>query len=336
MPVRLDKARAQDADSAFARLWNLPDVPVLPGDESLDSYLRRVGFTDAEMYSVRRSYANATGDAPEYIRAQAALEDLPTFRGEDFRILDGYDCLLAGLAEGLDIRLNTVVTVVEWSGAGVRVQTADGQVYEADDAIITLPLGVLQAGQVRFTPELPTDKQAAIEHLRMGPVIKLIYCFDPPALPEDSFAYRSALNPPIWWVPTFEQSSESGQVVTGFASGDWARELLALGEDGALARGLEGLRAELNCPDLQPAWSHLVNWPDDPFARGGYSVAPPGHADARDILARPVSKRLYFAGEATAPNAIAATVHGAYVSGRRAASEVLLNHRATEDTEHLS
>lgn len=304
---------------------------MLPGDESLDSYLRRLGFTDAQMRYVRRSYANATGDAPEHISAQAAREDLPTLLGEDFRILDGYDCLLAGLAEGLDIRLNMVVTVVEWAGAGVRVHTADSQVYEADDAIITLPLGVLQAGRVRFTPELPAEKQAAIEHLRMGPVIKLIYRFEMPALPEGSFAYRSALNPPIWWSPTFGQPSDGAQVVVGFASGDWARELLALGEEGALAKGLEGLRTELNCPDLQPSWSQLVNWPDDPFSWGGYSVATPGHADARDILSRPLSK-LYFAGEATAPNAIAATVHGAYVSGRRAASEILLNQRESVES----
>jgi monoamine oxidase len=333
LPVRLDTARQEAADSVFTRLFSLADVPVLPGDESLDSYLRRIGFSDAEMYFVQRSYANATGDAPEYISAMAALEDIVIFQGDDFRILDGYDCLASGLAEGLDMRLNTVVEVVDWSGESVRVRTTDGQVYEADDAIITLPLGVLQAGSVRFTPELPADKQAAIKHLRMGPVIKLIFRFDPPALPEDSFAFRSALNPPIWWVPTFEQSSERGQVVTGFASGNWARELLALGEDGALARGLEGLRTELGRPDLQAAEAHLVNWPDDPFARGGYSVAPPGHADAREILARPVSKHLYFAGEATAPNDMAATVHGAYVTGKRAASEVLLNHRVTEDTE---
>jgi monoamine oxidase len=305
---------------------------VRPGDESLDSYLRRLGFTDEQMAYVRRSYANATGDAPEYISAQAALEDMVIFQGDDFRILDGYDCLATMLAEGLDIRLNAVVESVDWSGEGVRIHTADGQDYEADNAIITLPLGVLQARRVRFTPELPADKQAAIQHLRMGPVIKLVFRFDEHVLPEGIFALSIPLNPPIWWSPTSGQSDQGAQVITGYASGDWARALLALGEDGALAHGLESLRAELNRPDLQPTWAQLVNWPDDPFALGGYSVATPGHADARAILARPVSKYLFFAGEATAPNDIAATVHGAYVTGKRAASEIL-NHRDTENTE---
>ncbi len=320
-------ARRLYPDFDITRSWELPDVQPLPGDEALDSYLRRLGFTDAQMQYVRRSYANATGDEPQYISVQASLDDMRKFGSNDYRILDGYDRLLIALAEGVDIRLNTVVEAVDWSGENVRVRAADGQVLEADNAIITLPLGVLQAGRVRFTPELPADKQAAIRNLRMGPVIKLVYVFDEPVLPEGIFSFSSALNPPIWWSPSLGQPINAGHVVIGFASGGWARDLLALGETGALKKGLDSLQEELNCPELQPTEAHLVNWPDDPFVRGGYSVATPGHADARDILARPLSNRLYFAGEATAPNDIAATVHGAYVTGRRAASEALLNHR---------
>jgi monoamine oxidase len=326
-------ARQLYPDFDAARFLELPDSPVLPGDEDLESYLRRLGFSETQIQYVRRSYANATGEEPRYISAQAALDDMAGFGSGDYRILDGYDCLPEALAEGLDIRLNTIVEAVDWSGDNVRVHTADGQVWEADNAIITLPLGVLQAGRVRFTPELPADKQAAINNLRMGPVIKLVYGFGERVLPEGIFSFSSALNPPIWWSPSVGQPANGGQVVMGFASDGWARDLLAMGEAGALDKGLASLRAELNCPDLQPTKTHLVNWPGDPFALGGYSVATPGHADARDILARPLSNRLYFAGEATAPNDIAATVHGAYVTGRRAASDVLLNHRDTERTE---
>jgi monoamine oxidase len=316
-------ARRLYPDFDITRSWKLPDVPVLPGDEPLDGYLRRLGFTDVQMQYVRRAYANATGESPQYISALASLEDIGKFGNGDFRILDGYDCLLAALAEGVDIRLNTVVEAVDWSGESVRVCTADGQVYEAGNAIITLPLGVLQAGRVRFTPELPAGKQAAVRSLRMGPVIKLVYAFGEPVLPEGIFSFSSQLIPPVWWSPSFGQPDNGCHIVTGFASGDWARELLALGETGALEKGLDSLRTELNRPDLRPTAAALVNWPADPFAMGGYSVATPGQAGARAELARPLSKRLYFAGEATAPNDMAATVHGAYVTGRRAASEVI-------------
>ena len=63
-------------------------------------------------------------------------------------------------------------------------------------------------------------------------------------------------------------------------------------------------------------------WAHDPFARGSYSHALPGHAGARAVLAAPVDGRLFFAGEATSPNFFS-TAHGARDSGERAAGEVL-------------
>ena len=59
-------------------------------------------------------------------------------------------------------------------------------------------------------------------------------------------------------------------------------------------------------------------WAHDPFARGAYSHALPGHAGDRAVLAAPVDGRLFFAGEATSPNFFS-TAHGARDSGERAA-----------------
>jgi monoamine oxidase len=63
-------------------------------------------------------------------------------------------------------------------------------------------------------------------------------------------------------------------------------------------------------------------WRADPFARGSYSYALPGHADDRARLAAPVDDRLFFAGEATSPNFFS-TAHGAYETGIAAAKAVL-------------
>src|ERR1700743_2424746 len=63
-------------------------------------------------------------------------------------------------------------------------------------------------------------------------------------------------------------------------------------------------------------------WAHDPFARGSYSHALPGHAGKRTVLAAPVDGRLFFAGEATSPNFFS-TAHGAHDSGERAAKEVM-------------
>ena len=63
-------------------------------------------------------------------------------------------------------------------------------------------------------------------------------------------------------------------------------------------------------------------WLRDPWARGSYSYARPGHADDRARLAAPVDDRLFFAGEACSLNFFS-TAHGAYETGTAAANTAL-------------
>jgi monoamine oxidase len=320
--LTMTQARSRYPDYNLTRAWKLPDIPA-KSDESLEDYLRRLGLSETQLTYDQRAFGNASGEALRYIGAQQALDEWhDKEHGEgDYRILDGYDCFIRALAERLDIRLNTVVEEIEWGSQTVRVHTSRGEIFEGENAVITLPLGVLQANKVRFSPELPADKQAAIRGLRMGPVIKLIYRFPQAIQPSGIMAVYSALTPPMWWSPSFGHNTAS-HVWTAFASGDYARELLKDGEDSALDKALATIRKEVNLPNLTPLAAQVVNWPADPFALGGYSVAPPGQSGARAVLAQPTSN-LHWAGEATSHNAWAATVHGAYVSGQRAAKEIL-------------
>lgn len=323
--LRLMQEARFDSNFESTRAWNLPDVPPFP-DEDWGSYLRRIGFNDEQIDYVRRGFSNAAGDSMQYTSAEEILEELrDTSDGTgDFRILDGYDHLINDLAEGLDIRLNTVVSHIDWAGEGVRVETNNGK-FEADNIVITLPIGVLQSGNITFTPELPPEKQEAIDHIRMGPVIKLVYKFEQPIVDENIMLIYGSGNPPVWWSPSYGQETDQ-HVWTGFVSGDDARELLALGESGALEQGLDSLQQELNCPTLKPVAMKLINWPADPFALGGYSVATPGYANARKVLALPINGKVFWAGEGTTSGTSVGTVHGAHRSGKRAAAEILANN----------
>ena len=158
----------------------------------------------------------------------------------------------------------------------------------------------------------------------MGPALKLIYRFDQRVLPPGIAALYSAINPPMWWSPSYGHQTDV-TVMTAFITGDWALQLYAEGEEGALEHGFETLQSELGRKLPRPQAAVMVNWIDDPFAYGGYSVAPPGAVGAREQLAQPIADRLYWAGEATAPNQWSSTVHGAYASGRRAAAEILVS-----------
>src|SRR5262249_27893260 len=70
-----------------------------------------------------------------------------------FRVFRGLDTIVNYLADfdssEVEIHLNTPVHEIDWHNGHVR---AGG--FEADSAVITLPLGVLQSGSVRFIPEL--------------------------------------------------------------------------------------------------------------------------------------------------------------------------------------
>ena len=76
-------------------------------------------------------------------------------------------------------------------------------------------------------------------------------------------------------------------------------------------------------PPPKPSQYIISRWRKDPLARGSYSyVGPEATGEDYDILGEPVDQALFFAGEATC-RTHPATVHGAYISGLRAASEVL-------------
>ena len=328
--LTMGEARSNSAELDVTRSWDLGNVSHPREDEDLGSYLRRIGFSSAQMRYVQRSFANAEGDDMRYLNAKAHLQLPPDPSGgprgvenEDFsdhRILDGYDSYYARLAADLDIRLNCAISEIDWSH-GVLARTHSGESFSADAAVITLPLAVLQAGPVAFSPDLPPAKQEALAGLQMGPVLKLVYRFSAPILDRRIGAIYSAGVPPMWWSPSLGRPG--GAVVwTAFATGDYARELLDMGEIKALAKGLETLRREIGKPTLEFVKARWVNWPQDPFALGGYSVCLPGHYDAREKLAK-ATPPLYWAGEATAPHHLTAMVHGAYFSGRRAADEIV-------------
>jgi predicted NAD/FAD-dependent oxidoreductase len=80
--------------------------------------------------------------------------------------------------ENLNIQFDTVVTEVEQDGSTVTIQTESGDVYTANRAIVTLPLGVLKNGDVLFTPALNNDKKVAIDRLGMGTCNKVYMAFE--------------------------------------------------------------------------------------------------------------------------------------------------------------
>lgn len=231
----------------------------------------------------------------------------------------GYDQLTQGLSRGLDIRYQHVVTQITYDDGNVAV-TTDRAVFQADCVLITLPLGVLQSGTVRFVPTLSRDKQAAIERLGMGLLNKLYLRFPQPFWAADSHWLGYLSGPWHEWVNLYPLLGEP--VLLGFNAGERARNLETQSDAAIVAEAMNMLRTVHGATIPDPSDYLLTRWAADPFARGAYSyLLPNATPQDRMVLAQDVKQRLFFAGEATSTEA-PATVHGAYASGQRVARAI--------------
>lgn len=321
----MSEARRLYEDFELTRTWAFPNKIAPYPHETFEAYLSRIGLSENQLAYVRRMFGNAAGEGSQTISAAGALSDIERrakYGYEDHRILQGYSRVIDHMAQGLDIRLGTVVEAVEWNAQGVKVTTNAG-VLHAEQVIITLPLGVLKAGGLHFGPSLPSERLEAMNKLAFAPAVKLVYRFDDPILPSTVSSVYSPMTPPMWWTSAFERPNITSQVWTAFTTGAWARQLLERGEEAALQKGLETLRKELDQSALQPSAMKIMNWGAEPFTLGGYSAMLPQGESARATLAKPIAHKIYWAGEATASNETAGTVHGAYLTGLRAAQEIL-------------
>jgi len=254
---------------------------------------------------------------PARVSARDIAEEWQTALGSSqMRPQGGYRPLLQFLAKDLSIRLRTVVREIRWQRGAVEIAGV-----RARQAIITLPLGVLQSGSVRFSPAL-TEKRAALEKLASGPVIRVALRFREPfweeRCPNVAF-FHSPLAPfPTFWTPLPMRAP----LLTAWAGGPKAARLAGSTEKEVIRNAVRSVRSVFGRIP-QPEAACVQDWQADPFARGGYSYVKVNGHGARQALAAPVEQTLFFAGEATNTEGEAGTVGGALQSGIRAAQEIM-------------
>lgn len=253
----------------------------------------------------------------------------PWFDGPNVVFPQGYDCVINMLASQLDIRTNHVVRQIHHDGAAITVFTDQGS-FEGDYAVVTLPLGVLKANVVQFEPPLPTDKQGAIDKLGMGVFNKVVLRFPEVFWADTELLYLGyiAKNPGAWSTNMSYYEIDGRPTLVCFQAASYARELENMPDEAIVDVAMDVFRTMFGANIPEPESRLITRWGSDPYALGSYSHMPPGASpDDYDALAKPAG-RLYFAGEATTKE-YASTVHGAYLSGIRAATEI--NAEAVRD-----
>ncbi len=242
--------------------------------------------------------------------------------GDEVVFPDGYDVLPARLAEGLDVRLEHVVTVIDWSD-GVRIRTTRGE-FSSHSAVVTLPVGVLQSGSVEIVPPLPATNGDALARLRMNAFEKVFLRFPERFWDDGVYALRQQGPEGRWWHSWYDLTTLHDEpTLLTFAAGPTAIATRDWDDERVAESVLSQLRRLYGDGVSEPVSVHRTAWQDDPFAHGSYAYMKVGAITAdHDDLATPIGGILHLAGEATWTDD-PATVTAAMLSGHRAAERTL-------------
>jgi monoamine oxidase len=239
--------------------------------------------------------------------------------GDDLMIPRGYGTLLAHYAKDIDVRLDTPVSRIRWNARGVQAETRTGEIG-ARLAIVALPCAVIADGAVIFTPQLPAEVLQAHHDLPLGLLDKVALKFKRNVFPSERTEFLQLRRNDGRNMNYLTRHWDSN-VCVGFFGGRFAHDMEAAGEQAAIDHALSELTTMLG-GEVRKQFDRgaATAWASDRYARGSYSHCLPGRYGARAVLTRPVGGRLVFAGEHTEQSAYG-TLHGAHLSGVRAAAE---------------
>jgi monoamine oxidase len=292
----------------------IDDAAESGSDARMSDFLEPDGRWNA-LLGAMATYINGVEFDQMTVREYALYHD----SGMNWRVAEGYGALIAAYAKPLDVRLNCPVTLVDHAATRVRVVTPQGEM-SARAVIVAVPPGLLANEQLRFSPALPDELDAA-HKLPLGVADKVyLRVDDPDDLPIETRLFGAT------------DTTETGNytmrpfgrpLIDGYFGGKFARALEAEG-DGAFARfAIEQICAALG-NDMRKRLHPVIesHWARDPWSLGAYSYGSEGARAARATLARPVNGRLFFAGEHCS-DVDFSTAHGAYRSGVKAARDLM-------------
>jgi monoamine oxidase len=328
----LDKGRLR-ALNAFSEAQRAVRRGRLARDVSFESFLARQPVSQKTKTFARMMVEGFDAADPKRVSARSIIDEWGEggeLGASQPRPRGGYGALLGWLANsavraGVRLQLDSPLRELRWKCGAVKVRgmfLGRSFLARARRAVVTLPLGVLHADDVRFVPSL-REKEAALRSLAAGPVIRVALGFDAEfwreRAPDVAFFHVPGAAFPTFWTPLPMRAP----LLTAWAGGPKAARLTGSSPAHLVRAALASVQAVFGKGiEARLAWAHAQDWAADPYARSGYSYVLVGGEGAREWLARPIGETLFFAGEAT-DSEEAGTVAGALRSGKRAAREAL-------------
>ena len=269
------------------------------------------------------AYTEFSKGGPVENLSAVLFDDDDAFDTPDVVVTTGYDALLKPLAAGLDVKLSTGVSDIEYSDEGATVKSSAGD-FQADYVVCSVSLGVLKAGNINFDPPLPSDYRDAIEKIGFGSVTKIAFKFDK-AFWDVETQYFGMMTAPKgrwnYWLSYRTFTDEN--ILLGLSVGSYAIKADQMSEAEAKADALDVLRNVWGDAVTEPTQMLRTSWYTDPHTLGAYAYPTPGCSSSQfDDLGDAVEDRLVLCGKHTIFD-YAGTTHGAYMSGLRAAEHIL-------------
>jgi lysine-specific histone demethylase 1 len=317
-------------------------------DEAIRQFSRIVDFTPLDLRLINWHVANL-----EYSNAITCnklslggwdLDAGNEWEGKHSMVTGGYQQVPRGLLNfprPLDVRRKSNVKRISYkspdSKALTKIECEDGEIIDADYIVSTVPLGVLKQNSIQFEPPLPEWKTGAIRRIGFGVLNKVVLVYSEPFWDQRRDIFGTLRNPPNRFsLDQADYYSQRGRFFQWFnctptsgvptlvalMAGDAAFYTEKTPNEELIDEATKVLKSVFGQEVPNPIESVVTRWGHDQFARGSYSYTGPNfQPEDYDVMAKPI-ENLYFAGEHTC-GTHPATVHGAYISGLRAASDVV-------------
>jgi len=223
------------------------------------------------------------------------------------------------------IQLNAPVTKIDYTGSKVVVTTADGHKHEADKLIVTVSVGVLRSGNIEFVPNLPEEKQKALDNVHFHKGFKMGLKFSTKFYPDIIEGMIGSNGEKGFHDMAFGKGPAADNVLGLLATGEFAEPYYSLASEGDIVKAVLGeLDAMYNGEATRSFQGDywLEDWGRKEFTQGtwveGFRISNSTVAS----IVRPLERKIYFAGEAT-DTYQQMGVPGAVLSGYKAVYDMM-------------
>lgn len=237
-----------------------------------------------------------------------------------FKSTTWFDYLEKSFAQKVKHKIiyNSPIKHINYTNDKVEVNTGNGAKYFADKVIVTVPLGVLKAKQIEFTPALPKAKMEAIQSVEFLPGFKLFLKFSEKFYPDMLDCETKDGNEKSYFDVAFGKDTQDnvlGLLLTGVSVEDYYK----LGSETEI---INSVLEELDVIFDEKASAHYLNeylfedWGRQKFTLGTYTDSEDGISkETLKALVQPMQNKVYFAGEAYDKYRQRGSVQGTVMSG---------------------